>query len=130
MGQCASMKGSDCDAPVTHRDASFLYCAECAAKRAATGTRTRKLTKREVASVAVRPSISVSFDGSPSWPAVAIVGSWNGFAVPRVTAEVREQIAAYLDVEGVDDAGAEIRAVPVDADGLVTLRGWALSATE
>jgi len=70
---------------------------------------------------------SIHFDDSPSWPAVSIVGHWNGFAVPRVTLSVREEIAAWLDVEGVDDAGAELRDIPPDSDGLVTLRGWAFS---
>ena len=69
----------------------------------------------------------VHFDGSPSWPAVSIVGFWNGFAIPRVTCEVREEIAAHLEGDDEADSAAEIRATPADADGLVTLRGWAFS---
>lgn len=67
----------------------------------------------------------VAFDGSPSWPA-EVVGHWNGFAIPRVTQDTREAIARWADAtEGEDGVGAEVRAVSVDEDGLVTLRGFA-----
>lgn len=46
--ECASMTGAACTGEVTHRDASFTYCAACAARRAAAGVRTRKLKPAEL----------------------------------------------------------------------------------
>lgn len=70
----------------------------------------------------------IHLDGSPSWPARAIAGTWNGFVVPRVTPDVRDQIAAWSDADDAElSIGGELRRLAVDADGLVTLRGFAFS---
>lgn len=75
-------------------------------------------------------SAMIHFDGSPLWPAAAIVDHWNGFAVPRVTVAVRDEIAAYLTGGDECDSADEIRATPADNDGLVTLRGWAFNEAQ
>lgn len=60
-------------------------------------------------------SEEVALDGSPRWEA-RIVTYWNGWAVPAVTKETRDAIAAWI--ESTPDHGevpAEIRAVELDA---------------
>jgi len=70
--------------------------------------------------------ILVSVDGrGPSFEAVEIVGSWNGWAIPRVTVEVARAIAADLEREKDFGPAAEVvRAVIRDEarpDGTVVL---------
>lgn len=69
--------------------------------------------------------VLVSFDGrGPSFEAVEIVGSWNGWAIPRVTVEVARAIADDLEREKDFGPAAEVRAVIRDEarpDGTVVL---------
>lgn len=65
------------------------------------------------------------FDGrGPLFEAVEIVGSWNGWAIPRVTVDVARAIAADLEREKDFGPAAEVRAVIRDEarpDGTVVL---------
>lgn len=67
----------------------------------------------------------MAFDDSPCWPAVRLAGTWNGFAIPVVTCDVRDQIAAWLDAQPADaecaETVGELRAVEPGPDGLCTL---------
>lgn len=52
----------------------------------------------------------VRFECSPSWPTVAVLPvRWNGFLVPVVTADVRDQIAAWCEQHGETDSARELR---------------------
>jgi len=85
------------------RDFSWSQCDCCRSRLG--GDRTR----------AALISEEVKLDGSPAWEA-RIVSYWNGWAVPAVTKETRDAIAAW--VESTPDHGntpAEIRAVELDA---------------
>lgn len=69
----------------------------------------------------------VGFDEGPRWHACDSGATWNGFAVPYVTPEVREEIAAFCaTANGVEESeadaelAAEIRALP-EIDGLVEI---------
>lgn len=77
--------------------------------------------------IAERPAaaapLRVHFDGSPSWPAIEIVDTWNGFPIPRVTRAVRDQIASWLE-ETDSDSAAEMRAIAARPDGSIVLRGF------
>lgn len=79
--------------------------------------------------IAERPAaaapLRVHFDGSPSWPAIEIVDTWNGFPIPRVTRAVRDQIASWLEKNEPDsDSAAEMRAIAARPDGSIVLRGF------
>lgn len=64
---------------------------------------------------------NVHFDGDDRmFPVLAIVRRWNGWAVPRVTAEVREQLAAHLDSFGAE-AAQEVRWLRPEPDGTIVV---------
>jgi hypothetical protein len=72
----------------------------------------------------------IKFDGvdDVTWPAADSGKTWNGWAIPRVEPRTRISIAAWFERdEDADDDGTalvtadELRALPVDEDGLVTI---------
>ena len=94
------------------------------------GAKPARYSSQRRAETRERP-IRVSFDGSPSWPAIEIVDTWNGYAVPRVTPAVREQIATWLEHDEARDgpredpiAADEVREIPTQPDGTIILRGF------
>lgn len=81
-------------------------------------------------------AVMISLDGSPEWPALEIVDTWNGFSVPRVTPAVRDRIATWLEHDEARDgpidpeeesAADEMRRIKPQPDGSIVLRGFAFS---
>ncbi len=53
---------------------------------------------------------------SPPWPAIEIAGTWNGWLVPVVSTETREEIAAWVEKgaeRGDDDVENAAPVIPI-----------------
>lgn len=79
--------------------------------------------------------VRVAFDGGGGpWPALDTGDRWNGWLVIDVTPEVRDQIAAWCEVEcdPYDSApiAPELRATPVDPDSGYVRLSHGLTFTE